>query len=75
MPSKANPSLGDTIRNHFKEWLKNKKWPNYFLGPFLLNVFTTINCYFSCLSIACLNIWLEVYFGIKKCENFKILYS
>jgi hypothetical protein len=27
---------------HFKKWLKNQKWPNHFLGPFPLNVFTTI---------------------------------
>ncbi len=42
----ANPSLGVTIRNDFKEWLKNQKWPNHFLGPFFKKKFTTIN-YFS----------------------------
>jgi hypothetical protein len=54
---------GGTTRNHLKEWFKNQKQPNHFLGPFILNVFKTIN-FFSCLSIACTNIWLEVYFGI-----------
>jgi hypothetical protein len=43
MPSEANSSLGDTTGNHLKEWLKNQKWFNHFLGPFPLNVFTTIN--------------------------------
>ncbi len=27
--------------------------------------------FFSCLSIVCTNIWLEVYFGIKKLEIVK----
>jgi hypothetical protein len=64
--NKANPSLGGTTRNHLKEWLKNQKHPNHFFGPFSLNVLTTINCYFLGLSIACFNIWLEVYLGILK---------
>jgi hypothetical protein len=55
-----NPSLGGTTRNHLKEWLKNQKWPNHFHSPFSLNVFTIINFLFSCLFIACHNIWLEV---------------
>jgi len=62
----VNPSLGGTTRNHLKEWLKNQKQPNHFLGPFSLNVFTII-IFFSCLSIACTNICLQFYF-----ENFKI---
>jgi hypothetical protein len=60
----ANPSLGGTTRNHIKEWLRNQKQPNHFFEPFLLNVFTIISYYYSCLSIACFNIWLEVYLGI-----------
>jgi hypothetical protein len=39
----ANPSLVGTNRNHFKDWLKNQKWSKHFLGPFPLNVFTTIS--------------------------------
>jgi hypothetical protein len=63
--SRVRASLGGTIRNHLKEQLRNQKRPNNFLGPFTLNVFTTICIlFFSCLSIACTNIWLEVYFGI-----------
>jgi len=70
----AIPSLGDTIKKHLKEWLKNQKWPNHFLGPFPLHVFTTINqlTIFKC--IACLNIWFEVYFEIKKIKIIKKLY-
>jgi hypothetical protein len=59
-------SLGGTIRNHLKEWKGNKKQPIHFLGPFILNVFTTIKFFFSCLSITCTNIWLEVYFVINS---------
>jgi len=61
---KVKVSLGGTIRHHLKEWKKNQKHPNHFPRPFTLNVFTTIIFFFSCLSIACTNIWLEVYFGI-----------
>jgi hypothetical protein len=69
----VNPTLGGTTRNHLKEWLKNQKQPNHFYGPILLNVFTTINYYLSCLSIACFNIWLQAYLGILKfyIHNFK----
>jgi hypothetical protein len=38
----VNPSLHGITKNHLKEWLRNKKQPNYFLGPFLLIFFTTI---------------------------------
>jgi hypothetical protein len=62
--NKVNPSLGGTTRNHLKEWLKNQKHPNHFFGPFSLNILTTINYHFLGLSIACSNIWLEVYLGI-----------
>jgi hypothetical protein len=61
----ANPSLGGSTKNHFKELLRSKKQPNQFFGPFTLSVFTTI-IFLSCLSLACTNIWFEVYFGIKK---------
>jgi hypothetical protein len=48
------------------KWLKNQNQPNHFPRPFILNVFITINFFPPCLSIACINIWLVVYFGIKK---------
>jgi hypothetical protein len=34
-------------------------------------MFSQLQIFFSCLSIACINTWLEVYFGIKKIGNFK----
>jgi len=43
--------------------------------PFSLNVFTIINYIFSCLSIACFNVWLEIYLGIKKIEKLKKVIS
>jgi hypothetical protein len=51
--------------------VKKPKVTNHFPKPFLLYMFTTIIYLFSCLSIACTNIWLEVYFGIKKLEVWK----
>jgi hypothetical protein len=63
--SRVNSSLGGTTRNNLNEWLKNQKQPNHFFGPFLLSVFIII-IFFSCLSIECFNIWLEVYLGILK---------
>jgi hypothetical protein len=76
-PFWVNPSLSGTIKNHLKEWLRNKKWTNNFLGPFPLKFFTTIYIYifFSCLFVACINIWLEVYFGTNKMKIVKKLYS
>jgi len=38
-----------------------------------LQVYIYIYIYISCLSVACINICLEVYFGIKKIENFDFL--
>ncbi len=52
-------SLGGTTKNHLKEWKRNKKQPNHFLGPFILNVFATINFFFSCLLISYTNIGLN----------------
>jgi hypothetical protein len=63
--------LGWTTRNHFKEWLRNQKCTNHFHGPSTLDAITIINYFFSCLSIACTNIWLEVYFGIEKIKKIK----
>jgi hypothetical protein len=60
----VNPSLGGIIKNHLKEWLKNQKMPNHLPRPFISNVFPKIHFIFSYLSIACTDIWLEVYFGI-----------
>jgi len=57
---RANPSLGGTTRNYLKEWLRNQKQSNHFLGPFSLIFFTTINYYFS-MFIHCM---FEVYLGI-----------
>jgi len=60
-------SLGITIRNHLKDRLRNQKQPNHFSRPLILNVFTSYKLFFSHvynLSIACTNIWFEVYFGI-----------
>jgi hypothetical protein len=62
----VNSSLGGTTRKYFKEWLRNQKWSNHFLGPNPLNIFITISFFFLCLSIACTNIWFEVYFEFKK---------
>jgi hypothetical protein len=30
---RAKTSLGGTNRNRLKEWLRNQKQPNHFLGP------------------------------------------
>jgi hypothetical protein len=60
----VNPSLGGTTRNHLKEWLRNQKWSNHFLEPNPLNIFISISFFFLCLSIACTNIWFEIYFEI-----------
>ncbi len=62
-----NPSLDGTIKNHFKESLRNQKWPNHFPGTFTLNVFTITNLFSHIYQFSCTNIWLEIYFGI--CEN------
>jgi uncharacterized membrane protein YhdT len=62
---KGENILGWTIRNYLEEWLRNQKCTNHFPRPFTLNFFTII-IIFSCLSIACINIWFEVYFGIEK---------
>jgi hypothetical protein len=39
----VNPSLGGTTKNHLKEWLRDQKWSNHFLGPNLLNIFISIS--------------------------------
>jgi hypothetical protein len=70
------PILGwYTTRIHLKEWLKNQKQPNHYFGPFLFNCFHNHNYYFSCLLIACSNIWLEFYLGILKIGKLENLYS
>ncbi len=38
----VNPSLGGSTEDHHKEWLRNQKWSNHFLGPNLLHIFITI---------------------------------
>jgi len=47
----ANPSLGGTTRNHFKEWLRNQKWLNHFPRPFPLIFFNFLNLYYIYLFI------------------------
>jgi hypothetical protein len=42
----AKTSLGGITRKHFKDWLRNHKRTNHFLGPFTLNVFTTTIFFF-----------------------------
>jgi hypothetical protein len=39
----ANPLLGETTNNDFKEWLRKQNWSNHFPWLFPLNVFTTIS--------------------------------
>jgi hypothetical protein len=41
MHYKANPSLGGTIRNNFKEWLRTKSGQIVFMEWFFSNIFTT----------------------------------
>ncbi len=64
LPLDENP-LGGTTWNHLNEWLRNQKQPNHFPRPFNLIVFKIMIFFWTCLSMACFNIWLEVYFGIK----------
>ncbi len=68
-----NPSLGATTGNHFKEWLRNQKQPNHFLGPFSLNVFTTMNFFFHVYQLHALIYGLKFIWELKKLENFIIL--
>jgi hypothetical protein len=56
------------------EWLKNGKWSNHCLRLSPLNVFTSTIVIFSCLSIACTNMWLEVYIGITKWKLLKFVF-
>ncbi len=56
------------------EWLKNQKWSNHCLRFFPLNVFITIIVIFSCLSIACTNMCLEVHIGMKKWKLLKFVF-
>ncbi len=65
----VNPSLGGPTRNHLKEWLMNQKQPNHFFWALFVKCFHNYN-FFSCLSIACTNIWLQFYFGIFEIEKF-----
>jgi hypothetical protein len=68
----VNTSLSGTTRNHLKEWIKNQKWSNHFLGPNPSNIFKNMIFFFLCLSIACTNLWFEVYFEILKNDFFRI---
>jgi hypothetical protein len=56
-----NPSLaGGAIRNHYKEFFKKPKVAKSFSWAFLFKFFHNYNFIFSCLSISCLIIWLEI---------------
>jgi hypothetical protein len=68
--NKGKPILGWYHKESPQGMVKEPKWPNHFPRSFPLNVFTTIIYFILFLSISCLNIWLEVYFGIKN-GNFK----
>jgi hypothetical protein len=61
-----NPSsTGGATRNHFKEFLKEPKVAKSFSWALSFKCFHNYKLYiFSCLSISCLNIWFEFYFGI-----------
>jgi hypothetical protein len=69
----VNPSLSGITRSYFKEWLKNKKKTNSISWVLFFKCFHKIFNFFSYLSIACLSIWFEAYFGktnvkiVKKC--------
>jgi hypothetical protein len=70
---RVNPSLGGTIRKHFKEWLRNQKWPNHFIEPFIYmfsQLYIYIHIYPLHASIYGLKFILEL-----KVEIVKILYS
>jgi hypothetical protein len=60
--------LGGPTRNNFKEWSRNKNWPNNIPRPFYL-ISSIIIYFFSSLFIACQSIWIEVFITIKKCGN------
>ncbi len=42
----VNPSLGGTLRNHLKEWLRNKKQPNHFFSSFKFFFHNNSNFFF-----------------------------
>jgi hypothetical protein len=73
---RVKASLGGTTRNHLKEQLRNQKWPNHFLGPFTLNVFTTICIFFPHVYPSHALIYgLKFILEFKKLEIVKSLYS
>ncbi len=67
----TNPSLGGTIRNHLKEWLRKQKWQNHFSRPFPLNVFTTVNynffMFYLCLISNCIPIPIQLHHDNESC--------
>ncbi len=67
----ANPSLGGTTKNHPKEWSRNQKQPNHFPRPLILNLFTTINIFYS-MFINCMHKYMALKF-ILKLKNWKIV--
>jgi hypothetical protein len=50
--------------------VKKPKTTKSFFGALFIKCFHNYEFFFSCLSIACSNIWLEVYLGIKKIGKF-----
>jgi len=66
-------SLGGTIQNHLKEWLRNQKRPILFPRPFTLKVFTII--YIYVYQLHALLYGLKFILELKELEIVKILYS
>jgi len=62
----VNPSLGGTTRNHLKEWLRNQKWSNHFLGPNTLNIFISISFFFNVYPLHALIYGLKFILKLKK---------
>jgi len=65
MAHMVNPSLGGTIMKPLQGMVKEPKTTKSFFWALFVKCFHNYN-FFSCLSIACTNIWLEVYLGILK---------
>jgi len=66
----TNPSLGGTIRNHLKEWLRNQKNQIIFLGPFFVKSFHNYKLLFFHVH----QLYVLIY-GLKFIWKFKKLES
>jgi hypothetical protein len=72
--STSEVMLGESILGwyHYEtlhEMKKEPKTTKSFSWVLCFKCFHNYNFFFSCLLVACINIWLEVYFGILKNEN------